>query len=34
MSVKLLSAYVIGALLMAWTIAAIFGLGAIVLLAL
>ena len=28
MSVKLLSAYVIGALLLAWTIAAIFGLGA------
>lgn len=30
MSAKLLSAYVISALLMAWTIAAIFGLGAMV----
>ena len=30
MNAKLLSAYVIGALLMAWTIAAIFGLGAMV----
>ena len=28
MSVKLLSAYVIGALLMAWTIAALFACGA------
>ena len=28
MSAKLLSAYVIGALLLAWTVAAIFALGA------
>ena len=34
MSVKLLSAYLVGALLMAWTIAAIFGLGAVVVLCL
>lgn len=34
MSVKLLSAYLVGALLMAWTIAAIFGLGAVAVLCL
>lgn len=29
MTIKLLSAYIAGALLLSWTIAAIFGLGAV-----